>query len=61
MNTELEKWRHELKWKVLRVSRTKTEYLTTKEVEGLVIRLQDPVRPVVNKFKCLGSVLERHL
>lgn len=41
------------------ISKTKTEYSTTKENEGLEIRLQNEIVPAVNKLKYLRSLLEK--
>ncbi|KAI5724950.1 hypothetical protein M8J77_009188 [Diaphorina citri] len=43
----------------MRISRTKTEYMTTKQVEDISISLQNERLPSVEKFKYLGSVIEK--
>lgn len=59
LELKLEKWRRAFEQRGLRISRTKTEYLTTCQVGCLNLRLQDQLLPAVDKFKYLGSVLEK--
>ena len=56
---KLEKWRKAFEQRGLRISRTKTEYLSTSLVGGSTIELQGQLLPAVDKFKYLGSVLEK--
>ncbi|KAI5715261.1 hypothetical protein M8J77_013350 [Diaphorina citri] len=51
LEIKLEEWRKAFEQRGLKISRTKTEYLTTKDVEGLYLKLQDQQLPAVSKFK----------
>ncbi|KAI5735287.1 hypothetical protein M8J77_016627 [Diaphorina citri] len=51
---KLEDWRRVLEERGMRISRTKTEYMTTKQVEDISISLQNERLPSVEKFKYLS-------
>lgn len=59
LEMKLERWRVALELRGLKISRTKTEYLTTSQEVGLTLKLQDQLLPAAEKFKYLGSVLEK--
>lgn len=60
IQAKLEEWRYVLERRGLRVSRTKTEYMTTRDEDGCGIMLGNEVLANVPKFKYLGSVLEKN-
>jgi hypothetical protein len=55
---ELEKWRYALERRGMRVSRTKTEYLSNSTDNGAKIVLQGEEIPKVEEFKYLGSTVQ---
>jgi len=62
-NEKLERWRHSLESRGFRLSRSKTEYLrcgfSRREGEGEVVTMGVVVVPRVEKFKYLGSIVEK--
>ena len=54
---ELERWRAVLENKVVRISRSRTEYLVPSHQQG-VVKLEGEPLPWVNSFKYLGSVID---
>jgi len=63
LNGKLEWWRHRLESRGFRLSRTKTEYLrcglSGVEEDGGEVTMGGVVVPRVEKFKYLGSIVER--
>ena len=64
VNDKLERWRHALESRGFRVSRSKTEYLHCPfsgrvDVGGQVTLDGRPI-PKVDKFKYLGSIIQRN-
>ena len=55
LEDKLEEWRKALEERGMRVSRTKTEYVTTSEGENLYVNLQGEKLPAAKVFKYLGS------
>ena len=62
LNEKLERWRHNLESREVRLSRYKTEYLrcgfSGREGEGGEVTMGGVVVPRVEKFKYLGSIVE---
>jgi len=63
LNDKLEKWRHTLESRGFRLSRSKTEYLRCEfsgaEGNGGEVTLGGDAIPKVDKFKHLGSIIEK--
>ena len=59
LELDLERWRHALESRGLRISRTKTEYLcVNKKDSQLPIKLQSTDVPESNEFRYLGSTIQ---
>ena len=59
---DLEKWRHALERRGMKVCRSKTEYLCENETvtgQQSLVKLQDEELPKVQEFKYLGSTVQQ--
>src|SRR6187551_594919 len=55
LEDKLEEWRKALEERGMRASRTKTEYVTTREGDNLYVNFQGEKLPAAKVFKYLGS------
>lgn len=58
VETESETWRSALKTRVLKVSRTKTKYLSLSIDDGETVRLLGQETATVDEFRSLGSIVQ---